>query len=129
MACMCASPTLCEMIDLTRFSWPQSAACVTMCVCVCFFSAFSLHAPHAPLLCPSNASTKNKQTNRQKSCVSKRVILFFHNTVNREIFVLKTFHAIIFRVKIFSYTSRPYENILTTTFFYNENLEYNVTRT
>ena len=32
----------------------------------------------------------------------------------REIFVLKNFHAIIFRVKIFSYASRPYENILTT---------------
>ena len=38
-------------------------------------------------------------------------------TVNREIFVLKIFHAIIFRVKIFSYASRPYENILTTKIF------------
>ena len=37
--------------------------------------------------------------------------------VNREIFVLKNFHAIIFRVKIFSYASRPYENILTTKIF------------
>ena len=35
-------------------------------------------------------------------------------TVNRDIFVLKNFHVIIFHVKIFSYTSRPYENILTT---------------
>ena len=33
-------------------------------------------------------------------------------TVNREIFVLKIFHAIIFRVKIILYASRPYENIL-----------------
>ena len=39
------------------------------------------------------------------------------HTVNREIFVLKNFHAIIFRVKIFSYASRPYENILTTKIF------------
>ena len=39
------------------------------------------------------------------------------NTVNREIFVLKNVHAIIFRVKIFSYASRPYENILTTKIF------------
>ena len=38
-------------------------------------------------------------------------------TVNREIFMLKIFHAIIFRVKIFSCTSRPYENILTTKIF------------
>ena len=38
-------------------------------------------------------------------------------TVNREIFVLKNVHAIIFRVKIFSYASRPYENILTKKFF------------
>ena len=48
------------------------------------------------------------------------------NTVNREIFVLKNFHAIIFRVKIFSYASRPYENILTTKIFNNENLEHKV---
>ena len=47
-------------------------------------------------------------------------------TVNREIFMLKNFHAIIFRVKIFSYASRPYENILTTKFFNNENLERKV---
>ena len=38
-------------------------------------------------------------------------------TVNRKIFVLKNVHAIIFRVKIFSYASRPYENILTTKIF------------
>ena len=44
-------------------------------------------------------------------------------TVNREIFVLKIFHTIIFRVKIFSYASRPYENILTKN---NENLEHKV---
>ena len=37
------------------------------------------------------------------------------HTVNREIFVLNSFHAI--RVKIFSYASRPYENILTTKMF------------
>ena len=35
-------------------------------------------------------------------------------TVNWEIFVLNNFLAIIFHVKIFSYASRPYENILTT---------------
>ena len=42
----------------------------------------------------------------------------FHegDTVNREMFVLKIFHEIIFRV-IFSYASRPYENILTTEIF------------
>ena len=40
-----------------------------------------------------------------------------YSTVNWEIFVLKIFHAIIFRVKIFSYASRPYENILTTKIF------------
>ena len=40
-----------------------------------------------------------------------------YNTVNQEIFVLKYFHAIIFRVKIFSYASRLYENILTTKMF------------
>ena len=40
--------------------------------------------------------------------------VFAETTVNQEIFVLKNFHVIIFRVKIFSYTSRPYENILTT---------------
>ena len=34
--------------------------------------------------------------------------------IHVEIFVLKNSHAIIFRVKIFSYASRPYENILTT---------------
>ena len=34
-------------------------------------------------------------------------------TVNREIFVFKYFHAKIFHVKILSYASRPYENILT----------------
>ena len=39
------------------------------------------------------------------------------DTVNREIFVLKNVNAIIFRVKIFSYASRPYENILTTKIF------------
>ena len=39
---------------------------------------------------------------------------------------LNNFHAIIFRVKIFSYASRPYENILTTKFFYNENLDHKV---
>ena len=43
--------------------------------------------------------------------------------------MLKNVHAIIFHVNIFSYVSRPYENILTTKFFYNENLEYNVIRT
>ena len=32
-------------------------------------------------------------------------------------FCVKNFHAIIFRVKIFSYASRPYENILTTKIF------------
>ena len=32
-------------------------------------------------------------------------------------FRVKNFHAIIFRVKIFSYASRPYENILTTKIF------------
>ena len=32
-------------------------------------------------------------------------------------FRVKNFHAIIFRVKIFSYASRPYENILTTKMF------------
>ena len=37
--------------------------------------------------------------------------------------MLKNFHAIIFRVKIFSYASRPYENILTMN---NENLEHKV---
>ena len=31
--------------------------------------------------------------------------------------MFKNFHAIIFRVKIFSYASRPYENILTTKIF------------
>ena len=31
--------------------------------------------------------------------------------------MLKNVHAIIFRVKIFSYASRPYENILTTKIF------------
>ena len=35
-------------------------------------------------------------------------------TVNRGIFVLNNFHAIIFCVKIFSYASRPYENFSTT---------------
>ena len=40
--------------------------------------------------------------------------------------MLKNFHAIIFRVKIFSYASRPYENILTTKIFNNENLEHKV---
>ena len=30
------------------------------------------------------------------------------DTINREIFVLKNVHAIIFRVKIFSYANRPY---------------------
>ena len=35
-------------------------------------------------------------------------------------FVFKIFHAIIFHVKIFSYASRSYENILTKIF----NLEY-----
>ena len=39
------------------------------------------------------------------------------DTVNREIFVLKNVHAIIFRVKIFSYASRPYKNIITTKIF------------
>ena len=33
---------------------------------------------------------------------------------------------IILRVKIFSYASRPYENILTTKIFNNENLEHKV---
>ena len=32
-------------------------------------------------------------------------------------FRVKIFHVTIFRVKIFSYTSRPYENILTTKIF------------
>ena len=32
-------------------------------------------------------------------------------------FRVKKFHAIIFRLKIFSYASRPYENILTTKIF------------
>ena len=32
-------------------------------------------------------------------------------------FGVKIFHAIIFRVKIISYVSRPYENILTTKIF------------
>ena len=32
-------------------------------------------------------------------------------------FRVKNVHAIIFRVKIFSYASRPYENILTTKIF------------
>ena len=49
-----------------------------------------------------------------------------HTTVNREIFVLKNVHAIIFHVKIFSYASRPYENILITKIFNNENLEHKV---
>ena len=40
--------------------------------------------------------------------------------------MLKNVHAIIFRVKIFSYASRPYENILTTKIFNNENLEHKV---
>ena len=36
------------------------------------------------------------------------------DTINQEIFVFKIFHAIIFRVKIFSYASMPYGYILTT---------------
>ena len=40
--------------------------------------------------------------------------------------MLINFHVIIFRVKIFSYTSRPYENILTMKIFYKENLDHKV---
>ena len=49
--------------------------------------------------------------------IRKLNALLHECTVNREIFVLNNFHAIIFRVKIFSYESRPYENILTTKIF------------
>ena len=56
------------------------------------------------------------------NCVLAEGKCLFGNTVNREIFVLKNFHEIIFRVKIFSYASRPYENILTKKFF---NSKYN----
>ena len=48
------------------------------------------------------------------------------STVNREIFLLKNVHEIIFRVKIFSYASRPYQNILKTKISNNENLEHKV---
>ena len=65
--------------------------CVCMCVCVCVCVHMYIYS-----MCPKKVSV---------------------STVNREIFVLKNFHAIIFRVKIFSYANRPYENILTTKIF------------
>ena len=40
--------------------------------------------------------------------------------------MFNNFHAIIFRVKIFSYASRPYENILTTKIFLQQ--EFRVQR-
>ena len=66
--------TLCGTDALSLVFGPASLVCVHVCVCVCVC--------HVCLLCMC-------------VCMSRMC-----NTVNREIFVLKNVHAIIFRAKI-----------------------------
>ena len=50
----------------------------------------------------------------ERVCCVFTIILHPHKKYRKSgNFHVQSFHAIIFRVKIFSYASRPYENILT----------------